>query len=186
MKTLKKILLTAGALAVIIISFLLYMGFFASAKIEEKEEGGYIVVGMNFTGPYSKAGQYIGGVDTKLKALGIVSTKGFGIYYDDPKTTPPEKCRSFVGNILDKKKIAEIKDIQSHGLKIDSIPKAKSVVIEFPIKNMISFMIGPMKIYPVLTKYMKEKKYKPVLSFEVYDNTEKKIIFVMQYTSESI
>jgi hypothetical protein len=43
-------------------------------------------------------------------------------------------------------------------------------------------MIGPMKVYPKFTQYMKEKKYKPVLSFEIYDMSKKKIIFVMQYS----
>jgi len=182
MRILRKVMLILIALILIAIGFFWYMGAFTTIQIAEKEEGGYLVAGMEVIGPYSKVGRYMGDVDSKLKKLGVISTKGFGIYYDDPANTPQEKCRSLVGNILDKKNFDKIKDIQAEGLKIDSIPKAKSVVAEFPIKNMLSYMIGPMKVYPVFSKYMKEKKYKPVLSFEIYDNADKKIIFVMQYT----
>lgn len=182
MKTLKKALLIAGIIAVIVIGFLFYMGFFATIKTEEKEIGGYKIVGVEVFGPYSKAGQHISEVDNKLKGIGIIASQGIGIYYDDPKITPEEKCRIFVGNILDESNFSRIKDLQLNGLKIDSIPRAKAVVIEFPIKNMISYMIGPMKVYPAFTKYMKEKKYKLLLTFEIYDIVEKKIIYVMQYT----
>lgn len=181
MGTLNKILLIIGILVVIVVGFLAYMGFFSTVKVDEKEEGGYTVAGMEIVGPYSKVGQYIGDVNKKLKEIGINSTKGFGIYYDDPKTTPNEKCRSFVGNIIDEKDFDKIKYIQSIGLKMDSIPKAKAVVAEFPIKNMMSYMTGPMKVYPVISKHLTDKKYTSALSFEVYDNVQNKIIFAMQY-----
>lgn len=103
------------------------------------------------------------------------------VIYDDPKTTPKEKCRSFVGNIIEQKDCDKIKFIEAKGLKIDSIPNEQDIVAEFPLKNMISYMIGPMKVYPEFSKYIIEKKYKPTLSFEIYNNTEKKIVFVMQY-----
>lgn len=181
MGTVNKILIIIGIITVIVIGFLAYMGFFATLKIEEKEVGGYTVAGMEVVGPYSKVGQHISHVDKKLKALGINSTKGFGIYYDDPKTTPKDQCRSFVGNIIDDVDEDKIKVLELNGLKVDSIPKAKTVVVEFPIKNMMSYMIGPMKVYPVISKHMMDKKYASVMSYEVYDNVEHKIIFAMQY-----
>ena len=182
MKTLKKTFMIITILLVAAIGFLWYMGTFGSVKAEEREEGGYTVVGKEIIGPYSKAGQHISDVDARMKELGIISTKGFGIYYDDPKTTPKEKCRSFVGNILEEKDFNRKNDLQSKGLKIDSIPKTMALVIEFPLKNMMSYMIGPMKAYPVFSKIIEEKKLKPGLTFEIYDPAEKKIIFVMQYT----
>jgi hypothetical protein len=181
MKFFKIIVTVFSILAVIVISFLWYLNFFADIKISEKEEGGYIVAGTEVIGPYSKIGKSMVEVDSKLRKLGIISSKGLGIYYDDPKITPKEKCRSFVGNILIGKDLQRIKEIESKGLKIDSISKTKALVAEFPLKNSVSYMIGPMKVYPILSKHMKEKKYTFLLSFEIYDHVEKKIIFVMQY-----
>jgi hypothetical protein len=183
MKILKKILLSAGLLIIIVVVFLAYLGYFSSVKVEEKQEGGYTVVGVNVTGPYSKAGKYISNVDSKLKEAGINSIKDFGIYYDDPKNTPAEKCRSLVGVIIDKRDLEKVLVLELKDIKIDSIPRANSVVAEFPLKNMISYMVGPMKAYPAISDRMKEKNYKTALSFEIYDKSEEKIIFVMQYTS---
>lgn len=183
MGTFNKILLIAGILLAITVGFLVYMGFFSTINVEEKEEGGYTIAGTEIVGPYSKVGKQIGEVDKKLKELGINSTKSFGIYYDDPKITPKEKCRSFVGNIIDEKDFDKIKFIPSIGLMVDTIPKVNAVTAEFPIKNMMSYMIGPMKVYPVISKYMMDKKYKSGSSIEIYDKVEKKIIFIMQDNS---
>ena len=117
----------------------------------------------------------------KLKSFGLVSSKGFGIYYDDPKATPQDKCRSFVGNIIEKKDFDKIQELKASGLKIDSIPVSNTVVTEFPIKTSLSYMIGPMKAYPAISKYINERKYKVTLTFEVYDMKKEKILFNIQY-----
>ena len=181
MKALKIILTTLSAIIIILLLFGWYIGFFKSIIVEEKEEGGYKVVGMEITGPYSKVGKSMMDIDKKLKDSGIICTKGFGIYYDDPKIIPAEKCRSFVGNILEEKDFSRISELKSAGFKVDSVPIAKSVVSEFPLKNALSYMVGPVKVYPVLSKYMSEKRYKSTLSLEIYDMPNKKITFIMQY-----
>lgn len=158
-----------------------YLGVFSHVNVEEKIEGGYKLVGLDFTGSYSKAGAFIADVEKKLSDSGIKSTKGFGIYYDDPKVTPEEKCRSFVGNVLEEKDYNKMAELKLQGFKVDSIPESESVVTYFPIKSSLSYMIGPMKVYPAFTNYMNEKKYTTNLSAEIYDMSEEKIIFIMQY-----
>jgi hypothetical protein len=182
MKILNKALMVVTLLVVLAVGFLWYMGYFASVKIEEKEDGGYFVVGKEVIGPYSEVGKHMLEADNKLKGLGIICTKGFGIYYNDPNTTPKEKCRSLVGNIVEVKDLEKIKNAQLEGLKIDSIPKAKAVVAEFPIKNTLSYMLGPTKVYSKFSRYITEHNYKIALSFEIYDMPKEKIIFVMQYS----
>lgn len=80
MKALKIILTTLSAIIIILLLFGWYIGFFKSIIVEEKEEGGYKVVGMEITGPYSKVGKSMMDIDKKLKDSGIICTKGFGIY----------------------------------------------------------------------------------------------------------
>jgi hypothetical protein len=60
-----------------------------------------------------------------------------------------------VGAVIDSKdasKLGSIKDI-----KVKTIAAGNSIVVEFPLKNALSYMIGPMKVYPVITKYMLSK-----------------------------
>ena len=181
MKFLKIVVIVFSVLVITAISFLWYLEFFATVKVNEKEEGGYTIAGLEVAGSYGKLGKHMVEVDSKLRKLGIISPEGFGIFYNDPKTTPEEKCHSFVGNIINYNDLKKAKEIESRGLKIDSISKTKALVVEFPIKNSMSYMIGPMKAYPLLSKHLKEKKYTFLLSFEIYDHVENKIIFVMQY-----
>jgi hypothetical protein len=175
----KTILTVVVSLLIIALAFTWYSGDFTRIKAEETVEGGYKVAGLEFTGSYSKAGKSISEVDKKLKDMGVNCSKGFGIYYDDPKITPQEKCRSFVGNILEEKDFYKIPELKLAGLKIDSIPKSKAVVAVFPAKTFLSYMIGPLKAYPVLSQYINENKYKVTFSLEVYDMPEKRITYMM-------
>jgi len=175
----KTILVVVVSLLIVALAYIWYSGAFTDVMVVEKTEGGYKVVGQEFTGSYSKAGRSISEVDKKLKDMGISCSKGFGIYYDDPKTTPQEKCRSFVGNILEENDPDKIPRLNSAGLKIDSIPRSKVVSAEFPAKTFLSYMIGPIKVYPVLSEYIIEKKYKVTYSLEVYNMPENKITYMM-------
>jgi hypothetical protein len=181
MKIIKITLMMIVGAAIIILLTGWYMGYFDHINVAEKEEGGYKVIGVNVIGPYANVAKDMENVNKQIKDMGVVSTKGFGIYYDDPKMVSAEKCRSFVGNIIEEKDFELVSKLKPEGLQIDSIPKTKSLVAEFPIKNSLSYMIGPMKVYPELSKHMSEKGYETALSVEIYDIPNKKIIFMMQY-----
>ncbi|MGZ3862120.1 MAG: hypothetical protein ACXVPN_11390 [Bacteroidia bacterium] len=174
MRIVRRIMLAIALVMVIITGSLFYLGYFSSVKILEKQEGGYVIAGMEVVGPYSKTGQYVTEVNRKLKEADIISVKGFGIYYDDPKMVASEECRSMVGGVVNKADADRIVVLNLKGLKIDSIPLRNAVVAEFPLKNILSYMIAPVKVYPVLSKYVREKNYKPVLSFEIYDRNAKR------------
>lgn len=167
------------SLIIISLAIIWYSGAFASIKVFETVEGGYFVAGHEFTGSYSKTGKFISEVDAKLKELGVNCSKGFGIYYDDPKTTPEEKCKSFVGDIIENKDISKIPELKSAGFKVDSIPKSKAIAAEFPARTFLSYMIGPVKVYPMLSKYLIKNNYKATYSLEIYNMTEQKITFIM-------
>lgn len=158
-----------------------YVGAFTTMNITEKTEGGFVVAGLEFTGPYAESGKIMADVEGKVKGLGITSTRGFGIYYDDPKVTPAEKCRSYVGAILEEKDKERIDELKAAGLRIDTLAESEAVVTFFPARTSWSYMIGPMKAYPALSKYMAEKNYELTLSLEIYDRSAGQIEYVMQY-----
>lgn len=113
------------------------------------------------------------GIQKALETDGITSEIWLGIYFDDPATTPADQLRSEVWSIIEKNDISKLKKNNKNYL-IKKIPSMKSVVATFPIKNDLSFMIGPMKAYPLMTKYMTEKKYNPVVEgMELYDMKNK-------------
>jgi hypothetical protein len=181
MKTLKIFLLIVVLIVSSLTLFTWYLGLFSAIEVEDKIAGGYIVAGKDFKGKYSKAGTFMLEVEKELQFAGINSTKGFGIYYDNPKTVAPEECRSFVGNILSENDYGRIDELKSKGFKLDTILAASSVVAYFPIKSNMSYIIGPIKVYPELSKYINKNEYKISESIEIYDIPNKQIEYIMQY-----
>lgn len=181
MKKITVIWLTIILLIVLGVGYCYILGVFNKVTVIEKEAGGYKLAGYEYTGSYKKAGEFIKNAEEEFNALGITYTKGFGIYYDDPKKTPAEQCRSFLGGIIEAKDISKVSELASKGFKIDTVKIAPSVVVEFPVKSDLSYSIGPMKVYPVISEYLHKKGYKAKLSLEIYDIPQEKILFITQY-----
>ena len=114
---------------------LYYHDFFSSPKIVEKEMGPFTIVSKRFAGPYYKVGPTMDEVDAWLRENGVESTKGVGLYYDDPADVKESELRSDVGNIVenvDEETLAKIKE----KFEVKEISKTKFAVIEFPIKSI--------------------------------------------------
>jgi hypothetical protein len=178
MKILKWVLIVLLVLVLIVVGFLAYLGVFSSVAVVEKEMGPYTVVYERFVGPYQETGKVFEKVYKSLTADKIETTVGIGVYYDDPKTTPADKFRSDCGAAIADKDVSKVKALKKY--KLMSIAKKPCLVVEFPIKNMLSYMIGPMKAYPELMKHATANKVNVALVYEVYDMSAKKACYVMQ------
>ncbi len=113
-----------------------------------------------------------------LNDLNIATTKGVGIYYDNPQQVETSKLRSEIGCFLD----SPVDSIQmakiSEKFRIKEIAKGQYLTTEFPNKGMLSIIVGIIKVYPAMTKFMEENGYKdqsPVT--EIYDEPTKTIIY---------
>jgi len=108
----------------------------------------------------------------------IETFRGFGIYYDDPKTTPGEELRSIAGCILEPADTSRIKSL-SGKYAIMEIPEKLYVTSEIPFRSQLSVFAGIVKVYPALKKYMKDKGYAQVPAMEIYDSN-KTIIYLFE------
>ena len=178
-KVLAIVIIAVVVLAFGLIGFSGYIGMFSKIEVYEKEIGPYHYVYKEFRGDYKLTGPVFDEVYDAVKKEGIKSDLGIGIYYDDPAKTPVKDLRSDCGTIIAKEDVAKAKNLNA-GLKTGMIKKSIKAIAEFPIKNTLSYMFGPMKAYPALAVYAKEKEYKEaVLAYEIYDVKGKKIFFVM-------
>lgn len=180
MKKLVKVLFTIlVTIAILLTAIYAYYGGFKSIVFEVKETGGEIFIYKTVVGDYNQTPIYMDSVYyTLLNEFNIDTTKGAGLYYDNPQRTEKNRLRSDIGCILntplDSAKIASI----SQKFKVKILPKTNYILGEFPYKGMISVIVGIMRVYPELTIYMEENGYKdagPVT--EIYDVPEKKIIY---------
>ena len=115
----------------------------------------------------------------ELSGQGITQLAGIGIYYNDPATiTSGQELRSDVGSVVDEKDVGKLQR-NSSVYKVKTIPQAVRVVAEFPYKNSFSYMVGPIKMYPLVNKYMAARAYKlEIPRIELYDMDMKKIYFI--------
>jgi len=180
MKFLKNILknfwILLGLLVVLALINRWYLGGFTKLEVKEQPMGPYTIAYVNFVGEYGKVWPSMTQVYDVLSGAWITSLTGVGIYYDDPAVVSWANLRSDIGAVIaiqDIKTLAKNKDIQTK-----TLPAGKKMVVEFPMKNTLSVMIGVMKVYPVITKYMKEKWYKAVPMTELYDSAAKKIYYM--------
>lgn len=180
---LKKILLFGLAFVVIIIStlviYLAYSGLFHKVVMEEKEIGSFVLIYENHVGEYQKIKPVMDKVyNSLLNEDKIETTRGFGIYYDNPKKVAKDKLRSIGGCILDEKDYAKLEQLKTK-YKVMELPKKKSLYAEFPFNNPISIFIGILKVYPVFSAYIKTKQYQQREVMEVYNQGAKKIEYIM-------
>ncbi len=179
-KVIKIILIVLGVLVVSVFLFLAYMGMFSTPKAEEMVIGPYIYLYEEYVGPYMNSGQIFIKVDQVIKKEGIIAEKGIGIYLDNPSKVDPEKCRSLCGSIVSESDLRKAPQLKK-ALKVGRLSNKKRIVVKFPIRNRFSFIVGPIKCYPVLEKFITEKGYKlPDTGIEIYDMTAKEIMFIME------
>jgi hypothetical protein len=165
--------------AVIAGGFLWYMGMFSPVVIAEREMGPYTYVFVEHTGPYSEVAKPMAELEDQIKLEGFNCIDGIGIYYDNPDKVPQEELRSDVGFIISAEDMDKVKNNKDK-FNFENLPEASYLVAEFPIKNNLSYMLGPMRVYPAFDKYIQRKGgVVPEVGVEYYDMTNSKIIFMM-------
>jgi len=153
-----------------------YLGGFTKIEVKEQPMGPYTIAYVHFVGEYGKVWPSMTKVYDILSGAWITSLTGVWIYYDDPAVVSWAKLRSDVGAVIavqDVHTLIKNKDIQTK-----TFPAGNKMIVEFPMKNTLSIMIGVMKVYPVITKYMEAKGYKAVPMTELYDSAAKKIYYI--------
>ncbi|XP_058844692.1 testis-expressed protein 264 homolog [Acipenser ruthenus] len=103
-----------------------------------------------------------GAVFTESCSIGP-KLSSIGVYYDDPKQVPAEKCRYIAGSVLSEgeEKPSEelLKLYEKYGFKIFSFPAVTHVVMTtFPHNTFLSIFLANWRVYPKMGSYIKERK----------------------------
>ena len=88
----KKVLWIVLALVAIVFGFLISQGLYRTVEVEQGEQGGFILVGVDHVGPYMEIGAAFAKVKTQFPDGELA-----GIYYDNPEFVPEDSLRSFAG-----------------------------------------------------------------------------------------
>ncbi|MBN1532618.1 MAG: hypothetical protein JXA20_08150 [Spirochaetes bacterium] len=172
------IAIVIGTLVAGVAGYLCYLGVFSSPQVSVSFTGPYTFAYEEFVGDYKESGPVFDRVYRALATAGFNTTRGIGVYFDNPAEVPADKLRSHCGVLIDRGDAARINLLEKQ-FKIGRIGLQRSMVAEFPIKGTLSYMIGPMRAYPALADYAKGKGYGIHVSYEVYDENSKTIYYIV-------
>ncbi|XP_059768196.1 testis-expressed protein 264 homolog isoform X2 [Balaenoptera ricei] len=123
-------------------------------------------------GPYGETGRLFTescSVSPKLRSVAV--------YYDNPRTVPPEKCRCAVGSILSEGEKSPSPELirlyQKFGFKVFSFPAPSHVVMAtFPYTTPLSIWLATRRVHPALDTYIKERKLCAHPRLEIYQQDQ--------------
>lgn len=166
-------------LLLLIVAVLAHAGLFESVIAVEQETGPYTIVYKEHIGAYHKVKPAMDEVYQGLLDMGIETYRGAGVYYDNPQHVPEEQLRSEVGSVLEDKDLDKVDQIKQV-FKVREVPQQQSIVVEFPIRNMLSYMIAPAKVYKEADKIWQEQGYSDYeYAVEIYDVPNKVSTYIL-------
>ena len=172
------IAIAVGGILLIGLIVLARYGLFSPVEVSEQSVGPYTLVFTKHVGDYKNVAPVMDELYHDLRDnFGIETTKGFGLYYDNPREVSSENLRSIVGCIVEGKTPDELTEI-SEKYGVVEYPFSRSIVAEFPMRGSMSVMMGVFKVYPKLNKYMEEQGYTMTPVMELYDQPNKKIAYI--------
>lgn len=152
-----------------------WFGMFEPLEFTETEMWEMPVLYKTHVGDYTQVGKIYDEMYVEFEENSIEMWVGFGVYLDDPQKVPKEELKSALGSVYSG---GVLTGSAIPAWWIHKITKEhKAVTVTFPYKNKMSFMLGVMKVYPAIKKYVEENDYPMVAVMEVYDYD--KITFVL-------
>ena len=180
----KIVLIILAVLVILLIVVYAYLGGFSKISFRIENQGGETIVYENLTGDYSQAAKVSDRIYySLLNEDKVATTRGIGIYYDNPKKVEKSKLRSEIGCIVENVDSVTLTRL-SEKYQIKTLPQSEFVVAEFPFKGKLSVLFGIMKVYPALDKFNKEQGYIESPITEIYDVLNKKIIYRQEAKKE--
>jgi len=173
------LLAIAGLLVAGVFVLLVQAGLFYKVQVTEGVTGPYTIVYVEQTGDYAKAAQAGNTVYQVLMAeYGINTTKGFGIYYDDPAKVAKDKLRSEIGCILEPSDSGKAKAITK--FKVRTLEAKNSLIASHPFTNPFSIILGISKVYPEFSKKLGGQPSGYTYSMEIYDMPARTTTYLMR------
>jgi len=176
-----------AALGLLVIGGWGWGGGFRSVEVVEAEVPGDWVLGLDHVGPYETMREPFLRAGSLMDSLQIATGDGLGWYFDDPTKTAPEECRGFYGRVLAPGAEAgwAADERGAEGLRAMQLPAGPAVVVDWELSGYLGYIVGPIRVYPLLTEAMAARGAVPVAVYERYATDGRSVRYVMVYGANS-
>lgn len=179
----KTALVILGCIVAVLVLIFAYYGGFKRIVVQTAVQGGEFMVYDTIVGDYRQSGTVMDQLHYALLNDHKVETfKGYGQYFDNPKTTEKSKLRSEAGCVIEAKDLDKVRDLDQ--FKSKYLPERNAMIAEFPYKGKLSVLFSILKVYPALNKYAKRNGLNdagPVN--EIYDMPSNRIYYRQEILS---
>ncbi len=149
-------------------------GGFKKITVNTRLEGGEKIVFKKMKGSYDKTAEFSRILELELNKVNIKSNQSIGIYYDNPRFVKKDSLHSDIGWIIQHSDTNKL--ISKFNYK--TIPVKNYITAEFPLKGSLSIMVGVLKVYPAISKYIRDNGYSEKGAvMEIYDVDNHKIFY---------
>ena len=175
-RPMKKVLWIVLALVAIVYGFLISQGLYRTVEVQQGEQGGFILVGVDHVGSYME----IGGAFAEVQAQ-FPDGEFAGIYYDNPEFVAEDSLRSFAG--VKVSATDGLEAIAAHPeFRLVEVEKGPSLYTDWSGgSGTVSIILGTMKAYPALKAACEETGLctENSIAFEEYSDAGTR--YVMTY-----
>jgi hypothetical protein len=172
----RKIIWIVASLVLVVVGLLAWLGAFTSLTVNDSPQGGYVVMGYDYMGPFEKIGPVYERVVAKSDSLGISTDSLVGVYYSNPDEVAPDSLLSFVGVVVGKSD-DDLGTLDFGGLRPERIPSGRALWIDFPYSSTLGMYIGIMRAYGALGEAATEAGLEPGWVYEVHTKGNVRFVF---------
>lgn len=166
MAVLKVISGVIAALLILNLVFFAYLGGFKQVEVERGAYGPAEIVYTTHRGSYQTIGKSWEKFQAEWEAKGLDRCDSLAVYLDPPDA-PKESLRSVLGCRIDGPAEAEQAKWRAAFPGV-MLPRSDALISPFPYKNYASFILAPMKVYPVMQKRMIADGHHGAVAIEEY------------------
>lgn len=151
-----------GTALVIVLGIGGWMGALTPIRVEERDLGPYrfVYVQEASTNP-KKVGELTHALGERLEAAGIALRKPAQEYYP-----PGRGLQNQIGFLVEQP--VDLKVLGAEAF-FREVPVQRYMVVEFPFRNRLSFMVGAMRVEGAFRKYMAARKYAETSAMVILD-----------------
>lgn len=154
---------------------LIQNGLLRPIRFETQEVAAMEIAYRLHVGDYAASSKSMDTVCRLLAEEGIENITEFGLFYDNPSTTPKEQLRSLVGCIIRE----GASSVTPEHIKRSHLPASVAPVAAFPYRNTFSIALGAVKVYTALAKYRTANAIPETPVMEIYDRQNGQILYVL-------
>ena len=172
----RKLIWIVASIALVVVALLAWLGAFKSLTVNDSPQGGYVVVGYDYMGPFEKIGPVYERVVATGDSLGLSTDSLIGVYYSNPEEVAPDSLLSFVGIVVGNSD-DDLGTLDFGNMRTEQIPAGRALWIDFPYSNTLGMIVGIMRAYDALGEASVAAGLEPGWVYEIHSEGNVRFVF---------